>query len=152
MQPSVIVDNFTDYPGCCRPAYNQNDILPVCSPAIPKMLQRRQERRFRRVQPWQFINKNNVMKIFSQNQTILQDLAKNLTTFFGDSFDGFNKSGKQLGFKPLIASNKYTIIPAFHQHLSSRPRHNVNLQLILNELFADFLWFLYLYGPIIIAL
>ncbi len=46
-----------------------------------------------------------------------------LTTFFGDSFDGFNKSGNQLGFKPLIASNKHTIIPTCHQHLSSRPRH-----------------------------
>ena len=43
-----------------------------------------------------------------------------LTTFFGDSFDGFNKSGNQLGVKSLIASNKHTIIHAFHQHLSSR--------------------------------
>ena len=46
-----------------------------------------------------------------------------LTTFFGDCFDGFNKSGNQLGLKPLIASNKHTIIPTFHQHPSSRPRH-----------------------------
>ena len=46
-----------------------------------------------------------------------------LTTFFGDCFDDFNKSGNQLGFNSLIASNKHTIIPAFHQHLSSRPGH-----------------------------
>ena len=46
-----------------------------------------------------------------------------LTTFFGDCFDGFNKSGNQLGLKSLIASNKHTTIPTCHQHLSSRPRH-----------------------------
>ena len=46
-----------------------------------------------------------------------------LTTFFGDCFDDFNKRDNQLGVKSLIASNKHTIIPAFHQHLSSRPRH-----------------------------
>ena len=50
-----------------------------------------------------------------------------LTTFFGDCFDDFNKSGNQLGVKPLIASNKHTIIPTFHQHLSSRPRHPSSL-------------------------
>ena len=46
-----------------------------------------------------------------------------LTTFFGDCFDGFNKSGNQLGFKTLMATNEITIIPAYHQSPSFRPRH-----------------------------
>ena len=35
--------------------------------------------------------------------------------------------GNQLGLKSLIAPNKHTTIPACHQHLSSRPRHNKTL-------------------------
>ena len=46
-----------------------------------------------------------------------------LTTLFGDCFDDFYKWYNYFSLKPLIASNKHTIIPTCHQHLSSRPRH-----------------------------
>ena len=65
----------------------------------------------------------SMLLILDHVLTTTSNNRPHLTTFFGDSFDGFNKSGNQLGFKPLIASNKHTIIPARHQHLSSRPRH-----------------------------
>ena len=38
-----------------------------------------------------------------------------LTTLFGDCFDGFNKRGNQLGFKPLIATKEHIIIRRIQQ-------------------------------------
>ncbi len=81
--------------------------------------------------------------------TTISNNRPHLTTFFGDCFDGFNKSGNQLGFKPLIASNKHTIIPACHQHLSSRPRHKKLCSLLIFKHFTKSLIFLFTkYGRI----
>ena len=65
----------------------------------------------------------SILFILDHVLTTASNNRPHLTTFFVDCFDGFNKRDNQLGFKSLIVSNKHTIIPACHQHLSSRPRH-----------------------------
>ena len=68
---------------------------------------------------------NGVKLVFLDHVlTTTSNNRPHLTTFFGDCFDDFNKRDNQLGVKSLIASNKHTIIPTCHQHLSSRPRHD----------------------------
>ena len=76
MQTSVVPDDLLDNPTRCAAAHNQQYIIPVVCPTVPKMLQRTHDIRLWRIHPWQFVYEHHFPPIRLRFQQLFQCIER----------------------------------------------------------------------------